>query len=309
MNIFLTGASGLLGSAFARAAARRGHRVTGTVGSFPGAIEDLATTLRLDLTQADATTSAVLEVFPDVIVNCAAVSMPEQCDADPHRSETLNVALPALLARLAYHVSARLIHISSDQVFDGARSRPYETTATPCPINLYGRQKLESEQAVQDGARDFSVVLRAPLLLGNSASGQRSHHERLFADWAAGRTPRLFVDEFRQPCTAENLAEVMVELGERNDLCGVFHWAGAALLSRYEIGCQIREHFRLTDQKAPLQAVKREEHAAVVRQRPPCLALALAPLAGKLKTRPERLAEQLATLNVPPACQDWYHRQ
>ncbi len=257
MTILLAGASGLVGSAFARAAARRGHRVVGTVASFAGPLEGLAQRLKLDLADAAATTSAVLDAFPEAIVNCAAVSVPEQCDADPALAQALNVDLPALLARLAHHVSARFVHLSSEQVFDGARTAPYAPGDAVRPINLYGRQKVESERLVHAAAPDFAVTVRAPLLMGNSPGGRRSLHERLLADWAAGKTPRLFTDEFRQPCTAENLAEVLVELCERPDLRGVHHWAGADLLSRFELGERLRAHFKLTPAQAPLEAVAR----------------------------------------------------
>lgn len=307
MTIFLAGASGLVGSAFARAAARRGHRVTGVVGTFAGDIEGLAEKRRVDLADPAATTAAVLDVFPEAIVNCAAVSQPEQCDAQPALAQTLNVALPALLARLAHHVSGTLVHLSSEQVFDGARAAPYGRGDAPAPINLYGRQKLESERLVHAAAPEFAVTLRAPLLMGNSAGGARSLHERLLADWAAGKTPRLFTDEFRQPCTAENLADVMVELCERGDLRGVYHWAGVDLLSRYELGLRLRDHFKLSAAQAPLAAVTRDAVPEAARRRPACLALDLAPLAGKLKTRPQPLAEQLAELHVPPPVRAWYH--
>lgn len=309
MNIFLAGASGLVGSAFARAAARRGHLVSGTVGSFPGELEGLAARLPLDLAEEGAVTGAVLDLFPDAIVNCAAVSVPEQCDANPALAQSLNVGLPALLARLANHVSARFVHLSSEQVFDGLRTQPYAAGDPPAPINLYGRQKLASERAVQTAAAEFAVTLRVPLLMGNSAAGRRSNHERLFSDWAAGRTPGLFVDEYRQPCTAENLAEVILELCERQDLRGLFHWAGTELLSRHEMGRRIREHFKLSETQAPLRAVARAELPEVSRKRQPCLALDLAPLAGKLKTRPQSFAAQLEELTVPPACRDWYFAQ
>jgi dTDP-4-dehydrorhamnose reductase len=306
MNIFLTGASGLVGSAFARAAARRGHRVTGTVGTFAGPIEGLTTKVPLNLADEGATTNAVLDVFPEAIVNCAAVSVPEQCEANPALAQSLNVALPTLLARLAHHVSARLVHISSEQVFDGTQTTPYTADAAPVPINLYARQKLESERAVQAAAPEFAVTLRVPLLMGNSAAGQRSNHERLLADWAAGRTPRLFVDEFRQPCTAENLAEVLVELCERPTPRGVLHWAGTDLLSRHEMGRRIREHFKLTEKQAPLQAVSRADHPEALRKRQACLALDLAPLSALLKTRPQSFAQQLEELQVPAPVRAWY---
>jgi dTDP-4-dehydrorhamnose reductase len=306
MNILLAGSSGLVGSAFARAAARRGHRIVGIVGKYSGEIEGVAVKRRVDLSDERATTSAVLDVFPQAIVNCAAVSAPDQCDANPALAQALNVALPATLARLAHHVSARFVHLSSEQVFDGTRTTPYSVTDPVSPINLYGRQKLESERAVHAAAAEFAVTLRPPLLMGNSAAGQRSLHERLLADWAAGRTAKLFVDEFRQPCTAENLAEVMVELCERGDVRGVFHWAGAELISRHALGMRIREHFKLAETLAPIAAVSRADNPEALRKRQACLALDLAPLVGKLKTRPQTIAEQLEELHVPAPVREWY---
>lgn len=309
MNIFLAGASGLVGSAFARAAARRGHRVVGTVGTFAGTIEGLTTKLAVDLANEGATTVAVLDEFPQAIVNCAAVSVPEQCDAHPAVAQALNVALPAMLARLAHHVGARLVHLSSEQVFNGAQRAPYHAGDPVAPINLYGRQKIESERAVQAAAPEFAVTIRAPLLMGKSAAGRRSLHERLLADWAAGRTPGLFTDEFRQPCTAENLAEVMVEMCERDDLRGVFHWAGTELISRYDLGRRLRDHFKLSEKQAPLLAVSRADHPDAVRKRQACLALEISPLAGKLKTRPQSIDAQLEELIVPPPVREWYLAQ
>jgi dTDP-4-dehydrorhamnose reductase len=309
MTVFLAGASGLVGAAVAEAAARRGHRVVGVVGAYAGEIPGLATKLVLDLTDVVAVSTAVLENFPDAIFNCAAISSPDACEADPARAQVLNVTLPAALARLAHHLSARLVHVSSEQVFDGTRPTPYAAEDAPSPINLYGRQKLESERAVQGAAAEFAVTIRAPLLMGDSLGGRRSVHERLFADWAAGRTPKLYTDELRQPCTAENLAEVIVELGERRDLCGVFHWAGTELLSRHALGLRIREHFKFTAGQAPIAAVTRTETPDAARKRQASLALDLTPLAAKLKTRSQTIAEQLADLKVPPPCRAWYLAQ
>lgn len=306
MNLFLAGASGLVGSAFARAAARRGHRVVGTVGSFTGEIEGLARKRTVDLASPSATTAAVLDEFPQAIVNCAAISVPEQCDVNPALAQAMNVTLPTTLAQLAHHVGATFIHLSSEQVFDGSRSTPYAAHDRVSPLNLYGRQKRESERTVHALAPEFAITLRAPLLMGNSVGGARSNHERLLADWAAGRTPKLFTDELRQPCTAENLAEVMVELCERNDVRGIFHWAGAELTSRHALGVRIREQFKLTPEQAPIASVTRADVPEAVQKRQACLALDLSPLAGKLKTRPQTIAQQLEELHVPPPVRAWY---
>jgi dTDP-4-dehydrorhamnose reductase len=306
MRIFLTGASGLVGAAFARAAARRGHAVTGIVGQYTGELSGLASRRSLDLGNEAAVTTALLEIFPDAIVNCAAISEPAVVDQDPAGSQALNVALPATLARVAHHLGARLIHVSSEQAFDGTQSSPYKVTDLPAPLNLYGRQKVASERIIRALAPNFGAVVRAPLLMGNSPGGRRSLHERLLADWAAGSTARLFTDEYRQPCTAENLAEVLLELCERPGLSGTLHWAGAELVSRYALGLALRDHFKLSPERAPITAIRRAKQPEASRNRQGCLALDLAPLIGALKTRPQTLAEQLAELQVPSVCQSWY---
>ena len=306
MRTYLTGASGLVGAAFARAAARRGHAVTGIVGRFAGELSGLVACRPLDLGHEAAVTSSLLEIFPDAIVNCAAVSEPAVVDRDPAGSQALNVALPATLARVAHHLSARLIHVSSEQAFDGTLSSPYKVTDRPSPINLYGRQKVASERIIRALAPNFSAVVRAPLLMGNSPGGRRSTHARLFGDWAAGNPARLFTDEYRQPCTAENLAEVLLELCERPGLCGTLHWAGAEVVSRHALGLALRAHFKLSPERAPIFASRRADQSEASRSRQACLALDLAPLIGELKTRPQTLAEQFAELQVPSACPEWY---
>lgn len=304
MKILLTGASGLVGSAFAEAAKRRGHHVVGVVGQAAFTVPGLAEKRTLDLTVPEGVTALALEVFPDAIVNCAAVAEPAACDADPARAQVLNVELPALLGKLAHHLSARLVHISTEQVFAGDRP-PYAVGDEPRPVNLYGRQKLESERRVREVAPDFAATLRAPLLTGNSLGGARSLHERLLADWAAGRAPRLCRDEIRQPCTAGNLAEVLVELCERQDLRGVFHWAGAETLSRVELARRIRAHFKLSPEQAPITEISRADDPASAR-RPADLALDLKPLAGVLKTPIETFDAQLDQLILPPPVRAWY---
>lgn len=308
MKFFLTGASGLVGSAFAQAAARRGHHVTGLVGSFSGTLPGVNEKRSLDLTDDAALTSAVLDAFPDAIVNCAAIAEPAQCDADPARAQALNVALPATLARLAHHLSAKFIHLSSEQVFDGASASPYSLQSATKPINLYGRQKLESERLVHAAAPDFAITLRAPLLTGNSLSGKRSLHERLFADWSAGKAPRVFSDEIRQPCTAGNLADLMLELLERNDARGIYHWAGADALSRLELARRIRAHFKLSETAAPIEAVTRAADPRAASKRQAILTLDLKPLAGKVKTPIETFEAQLDQLIIPAPFQAWYHQ-
>ncbi len=313
MKIFLTGASGLVGGAFARLASAAGHEVTGSTHRHPAKIPGLARQLALDLADSTAARAVLDAAQPDVVVNCAAVAEPPACTADPVGSEKLNVRLPELLARYAAGCAraVRLIHLSSEQVFAGDRPTPFAVADAPRPLNLYGEQKLAGENAVLAAAPGRAVVVRLPLLTGDSANRQRSLHERYLLDWEAGRTPRLYTDEMRQTCSAAEVAGMMLALCGRPDIAGLRQWAGAELLSRYEIGRRMRAHFRLDEKVAPLAMAARAETPAVSATRPACLALSLEPLRTELGRAPQTFAAQLAELTVPPASAAWYqaHRR
>ena len=303
MKILLTGASGLVGSNVAKAASRRGHEVLGIASSWSEDIPGVNHLHRLDLQDENETTALILAYFPDAIVNAAAISDPSACEKDPVLSRAINVTLPEILARMSHHLGARLIHLSSEQVFDG-KNTPYFPTDPVCPINLYGQQKVVSEQQVESFAPETTTIIRLPLLTGNSLTGLHSLHEKLFAQWAIGKKTPLFADEFRQPCSAENVSEVIVELCERVDLKGKFHWAGAETLSRLEVGTQILKHFKL-----PETLIEESSQKTVTETTPrqPDLSLKCEALTQKLKTQPQTLSEQLELLNVPKPFQAWYH--
>lgn len=306
MKLLVFGASGLVGAAVARLAAAAGHEVTGVVGHFPGAIAGAARLIAADLVDVARVRELVHTLRPDAIVNAAAISEPAVCDAQPALAEALNVQLPAALAATAPATGVRLVHISSEQVFDGTRSTPYTRADAVNPINRYGRQKVAAEDALLEAAPGLAAIVRAPLLMGDSPGGRRGVHERLLGDWAAGRVARLYTDEFRQPCTAADLAAVLVALAERRALCGVLHWAGAELISRHELGRRVRDHFRLSAAAAPIAAITRADTPAVARERQACLALDVAPLDTLLGRLPQPLDAQLATLRVPTACAAWH---
>ncbi len=308
MKIWVTGATGLLGSLVSKRALERGHQVV-EIGFSNVRQESLPTGVTrhaLDLRDEAAVTRQLLEDFPDAIVNTAAATENRQCLEDRDSARRLNVDLPALLARLAHHLSARLVQVSTEQVFDGSprEDRPYHPNDATGPLNLYGQLKLLGEQAALEHAAEFTAVVRLPLLQGNSPSGMRSLHERLFALWAKGEKARLFTDQYRQTCTAESAAEAIVELCEKPRLAGVYHWAGRELLSRVELGLAITRHFKLPEEwilPAQMEGDVRFE------DQPKKLPLFIGSLEKELRTRPESIEEQLERLVVPRPVRDWYH--
>lgn len=293
MKILLTGASGLLGHAYAEAAVRRGHSVTALYNSREPIARGVEKCIRIDAQESEPMTALILEWWPDVIVNCAAVSSPSQVDANPKLAEKINVALPRLLSQLSTHLGARLLHVSTDMVFDGHAEEPYRSTDMPCPRTLYGQTKLMAEREILEHNTEDPVILRIPILMGNSPSGKRSVHEKLLAALDQGTTPDCYRDEIRQPCSATNVAEVLLELSERRDLSGIFHWAGAETLSRYAMAQRILKHFnRSPESLRPLDADTNNlppNHAGK-------LVFNLHPIVHKLKTKPATFQEQLDEL-------------
>ena len=295
MKILLTGASGLLGNAYAEAAIRRGHSITALYNNREPIARGLERRIQIDAQELDKITELTLDWWPDAIVNCAAISSPAQVDANPKLAEKINVALPRQLAQLSTHIGARFLHISTDMVFDGQSDEPYRSTDMPCPRALYGQTKLMAEREILEHNTEDPVVLRIPILMGNSPSGKRSFHEKLLRAIDRGETPEFYQDEIRQPCSAGNVAEALLELSERRDLGGIFHWAGADILSRFEMAQRILKHLgRSPDSIRPIHKNQDDlpkNHAGR-------LTFNLHPIVSKLKTQPATFQEQLAELTL-----------
>ena len=305
MKIVVTGASGFLGREVCLAASRRGHEVLALGGSRAPVIPDVKHARPFDLCSETALEALILEEFPHAVVHCAALPTIETCLADPAKAQVLNAEVPKKLAQLCFHLGAKLVHLSTDTVFDGVAGN-YQPTDKPAPLNLYGETKAAAEVEVLRFGREHAAVLRTSPIIGNSVHGDRGLHERLFLTWKEGRPATLFTDEIRQPVEVSNLADVTIELCERSNLSGLFHWAGTEAMSRHEIGVRIARHFGL-DAEALVRPIGRAD-APSSANRPRDLSLRLHPLAGKLRTPAQSFEEQLAQLRVPRGSEDWYEK-
>jgi len=306
MRIIVTGATGFAGHEVVRAALRRGHEVLAIGGKNIPRAPELKRVMNIDLTDRAQVEALLLDEFPQAVINCAALATIEACNSDAALATRLNTDLPAQLAQLCFHVGAKLIHLSTDMVFDGERGS-YGHTDQPNPLHLYGKTKAAGEVEALKYGREHAAVIRTSLLNGNSPSSDRGIHERLMRDWAAGNISTLFTDEIRQPVSASNIADVAVELCERPNLSGVYHWAGLAPISRYEIGTAIAQHFGLAPEKF-IKSGKRIDHPSAA-QRPRDLSLQLHPLAGKLRTPAQPFVDQLSELQIPKGCETWYEKE
>ena len=224
---WITGAGGLIGSHLLRSAPRDPHRwqVIGIHRAQlePSAFDDLARRFERER--------------PALILHCAALSRSVDCEHDPQLARQVNVELTAQLAGLARETA--LVFFSTDLVFDGQQGHYRESDPTH-PLGVYAETKAAAEQVVL--ANPGHTVVRTSLNFGISPTGDRAFNEVMRNEWQAGRTLRLFTDEFRCPIPAAVTARAVWELVERNEP-GLYHLAGAERLSRWQIGRLVAERY------------------------------------------------------------------
>lgn len=187
-----------------------------------------------------ASVAALLESWqPARVVNCLALARVRECERDAVRASRINAEFPAELARWCRRRGARLVHVSTDMVFGAAPAPPggFDEDAPPAPLGAYGATKAAGERAVL-GACPGAIVVRLPLLYGDSGGRGLGASDSLLAAIAAGERPGLFADEWRTPLAADDAARALLELA-RSDEAGILHVAGPERVSRLQLGLAV----------------------------------------------------------------------
>ncbi len=239
MRLLITGASGLLGVNVALEAAQR-HTVFGVVHRRQLKTQAF-TVLQADLHTSGEVERLLDETQPDWVIHCAALADVDACERDPELAWALNSELPAELAQHVARGGARLLHVSTDAVFDGRKGN-YREDDPPNPLSIYARTKLAGEQRVMEANPD-AIVARVNLF-GWSASGERSLAEFFFYNLQAGRPVKGFTDVFFCPLLANDMAQIFLQMLARG-LRGLYHVFSVECRSKYEFGVAIANTFGL----------------------------------------------------------------
>jgi dTDP-4-dehydrorhamnose reductase len=255
VRILVTGAEGQVGSELSALLA--GHDVV-ALGRHD-----------LDLT-APTLVDDVVDLTPDVVVNCAAVNDVDGVEADDRPARAVNADAPGRLGEACGRLGAHLIHLSTDYVFAGDKAGPYDEDDTPAPLSAYGRSKLAGEAAVMAGPGTWTVV-RTAIVFGRRGRGLV---ETILDRARAGQPLRMAGDLRISPTYALDLAGVLVHMAA-DRVTGLYHVANAGSCTPYELALEVVDAAGLDD-----AAVERVGIADLARPapRPPNSALVSARL-------------------------------
>jgi len=223
MRLLVTGSAGMLGRAVAGTAARLGH--------------DVVALRHAELDVADGANVArlVAAVEPDAVVNCAGFTDVDGAEANEARALRVNGDGAGHVARAAAAAGARVVHISTDYVFDGSKRAPWYESDPVGPLQAYGRTKLAGEHAVAEANPDHAVV-RAAWLFG---AGGRNFADTMLGLFAERDEVEVVADQVGHPTWTGHLAPALVELAERTGDVGLFHAAGPGECTWYELAVEI----------------------------------------------------------------------
>jgi dTDP-4-dehydrorhamnose reductase len=225
VRLLVTGAGGMLGRAVADAATRLGHDVLACARA------------DLDITDADATRTALAVARPRAVVNCAAYTDVDGAEEDWRGAEAVNAQGAHNVAAAAAQIGAFVVQVSTDYVFDGSKREPWLESDPVAPLGVYGETKLAGEQAVA-AANPAHAIVRTAWLFG---AGGRNFVDTMLALGAQRDEVSVVTDQVGCPTWTGHLAGALVEVAERPDETGIHHIAGSGACSWNELALEVFE--------------------------------------------------------------------
>lgn len=224
-KVLITGAGGQVGRAL--------------LDTVPNGVEAIACThADLDVGTAAAVRESIGGHRPAVIINAAAYTAVDKAESEADAARRINAAGPGHLALAARECGARLLHISTDFVFDGAASTPYRPDSATHPLSVYGTTKLDGERAVIEALPEHFTIVRTAWVY--AASGTNFVRTMLRVMRANGAV-RVVADQIGTPTAARSLAEALWRIAANPEIRGIHHWTDAGVASWYDFAVAIAE--------------------------------------------------------------------
>ena len=195
-----------------------------------------------DITNRDVIISQIVRARPDCVIHTAAFTNVDGCEKEKDKAWKVNVDGAENIALACRDLKIKMIHISTDYVFDG-RNGPYTETDKTNPISFYGKTKLESEKRISDILEDF-VITRTMVLYGYSPGVRMNFVTWLIDKLRNKEKVKIVTDQYGTPTLADDLARAVIVLFEK-DGRGLYNTAGSELINRYDFALRIAEIFDL----------------------------------------------------------------
>ncbi len=220
----------------------------------------------LDVTDARQVRHQIRAHEPTLIINAAAYTAVDAAESDSGRAFAVNAQGAANVAEAARAVRARLVHISTDYVFDGSRRVPYTPEAEPHPLNVYGASKLEGERRVTDVLDGQGVIVRASWLYSRYGRNFVKAMLRLFRE---RDQVSVVADQVGVPTWAKSLAAAVWAAGAARHVSGIYHWTDGGAASWYEFAVATYEEgggLGLVDRSVEIRPVRTDEYPTAARR-------------------------------------------
>ena len=243
MKTILLGPESLIGKSFLKLAKKRGHIVSSIVeeSEIYKPLKNLPNNEHNDIFKTEIQNHQKIQeylfkVWPDAIINCI------ESLEDEKLMEQKNVLFPKFLSQLTNHLGIKLIHISTNEIFNGNSPKPYRATDKPDPLNYYGQTKLLGEKQILQNSISKPIILRLPKLLAKEQEIiKTTYNNSIINNLKITKKLTYSKKLYFEPTTTSNVAEVLIELLERNDLSGIYHWSGEESINEYDLGLKILE--------------------------------------------------------------------
>jgi len=242
MRIGITGASGMLGTAFVIHLSKT-HEIFATSRGKGVEGESIEWSC-FDLTNIALLNKWLNKIKPDMVIHCAAIVNVDLCEDNAELATKLHVETTKVIANYLNSINGRLIYISTDSVFDGEKRHAYCESDLASPLNIYAKTKLMGEKPVQSMGNN-GLVLRTNII-GWTQKGNTSFAEWILKSLIDNTPLNLFHDVYFSPLTVEGLS-LIIEKIIYNPIFGLYHCASSDSISKYDFGKKMAEIFQLSD--------------------------------------------------------------
>ena len=198
----------------------------------------------LDILNFEATDILLAKFKPEIIINASALSVVDYCEQHQEEAYALNVSAVRHIAEYCQTNNCRLIHLSTDFVFDGIKNTPYVETDIPNPVNYYGKTKRWSEKFIEQICENYAIM-RVEVVYGKPLERQHGNIVQLVKNRLGnGQKIRVVSDQFRSPTWVEDIARAIESLLS-DKYQGIYHICGGETLSVADIAYRVAKHFGL----------------------------------------------------------------